>query len=366
LSNEQARLGHDSDFQFHTNSNLSRDPFGSPSTTLAAAIDQYVVKNSEFDAPVSFFRSKLQKLPGKNSFELLHLHWIQGVLNLKGLAGLESRAKSIFLTLHDLRPMTGACHYSLSCLGFKDGCSNCPAVIRPMRGPVHKVALSQRASYLRSGARLIAPSSWVAKVAEQSFITGGMEVRIIENPIDPSFFQNQPQFKGSTREIKIGIVAANLEDPVKGVVRFLDDLGMNLPESSELQVRLIGSKGGQFRKRYHFVRWLGELDKQALIRELDELDLLVIPSLSESAGMVIAEASARGVPSLGLKGSGIGDMIREDSNGHLFSTTKEMVSFILREDAGRKLQFLAPNCIAESSRWNPELAAKKHIEYYVS
>jgi glycosyltransferase involved in cell wall biosynthesis len=364
LSDEQRVLGHEVDFQYLTKTNLFLSPLENPVITLAAAADHFLLKKKGFDAPISLLRSKVQSFDSLGASEVIHLHWIQGVLKLSSISQMPKLTDHLFLTLHDLRASTATCHHPLSCVGYKTGCFGCPAVISPLADSVHKIGIAQKNSFLKSGVKLIAPSRWAAGIAQDSFITRDLETRIIENPIDPIFFRDLPQRKLRVGPLRLGLIAANLLDPIKGVLPFVNELLKNMNKSNELEIRLIGSRGESLEKLNPRIKWLGQIEKQQLIYEIDDLDALVIPSLAETAGMVIAEASARSVPSLGLSGSGTSDMISHGKNGLLFGSLREMTKFLLSENASQVLDRYLDSSIRESSRWNPTLSAKKHLEFY--
>jgi glycosyltransferase involved in cell wall biosynthesis len=331
---------------------------------MAAAVDQYLVKKASFDPMFSFLRAKAQVLSMDSDYEVLHLHWIPGALSLKGLHAIAKKSERIFLTAHDLRPATGGCHYALSCEGFKSGCSSCPAVMKPFTGPVRSVAIRQKETFDEINVKLIVPSEWMAKMCRESWITGGLESKVIENPIEPSFFQLPRHKTAPPSTLRVGIVAANLVDPIKGIVPFLDELLRRIDKDSNLTVRLIGSNGKALGNLDPRITWLGSYAGEDLIRQIDQLDCLVIPSVAEAAGNVIAEASARGVPSLGVSGSGISDMISNKNNGYKFESLVDLVHFVLRTDVAGQVRGLAARSAAEAQRWNPSIAARRHLDYY--
>lgn len=69
---------------------------------------------------------------------------------------------------------------------------------------------------------------------------------------------------------------------------------------------------------------LGRLDKSdpaqsaALEKAFREAHFLVVPSQAECYGMVYAEASAHGIPSIACETGGVGTVVRQERNGRLF------------------------------------------------
>lgn len=63
------------------------------------------------------------------------------------------------------------------------------------------------------------------------------------------------------------------------------------------------------------VKFLGTRDRQPLLAEYQQADLLCLPSLSDGFGLVVLEALACGTPVLTTKCCGAADLVRESENG---------------------------------------------------
>jgi hypothetical protein len=137
LSNQQKLVGYDSELLSVIEENLRAAPLSSAVHTLAAGIDEFVVKNRNFRAPISLVRDHVSPSLAEKleSADIVHLHGINGALSLEELAKNWPNKKIIW-TLHDMNPFTGTCHYSLGCQKFAAGCERCPAVKRAFQGMV--------------------------------------------------------------------------------------------------------------------------------------------------------------------------------------------------------------------------------------
>ena len=130
LSTALLSLGIDSSIQNSIDSDLRDKPFALPVHTLAAGLDEYLIKNQAFLNPVSFLREGLStKLDSSiDTPDVLHLHWTPGQVTMERVGNLLDEGKSIVWTLHDMWPFTAGCHYSGYCDRYQSGCNSCPAV----------------------------------------------------------------------------------------------------------------------------------------------------------------------------------------------------------------------------------------------
>ncbi len=76
------------------------------------------------------------------------------------------------------------------------------------------------------------------------------------------------------------------------------------------------------------VHFAGFLRGEELATAYASSDVFVMPSRTETLGLVVLEAMSSGLPVVGAKAGGIPDMIEEGVNGHLFDTEEEAVEAI--------------------------------------
>ena len=73
---------------FTIDKNLWTEPWSAPRHAIAAALDNFVVRSSDFGAPISLFRDSLESatLVALEEADVIHLHSINGQLSLSWLA----------------------------------------------------------------------------------------------------------------------------------------------------------------------------------------------------------------------------------------------------------------------------------------
>lgn len=106
-------------------------------------------------------------LPPK--IDILILGWISKVVDLRAISEIKIHyGCKVYWLLTDLAPLTGGCHYSYDCEGYRHGCKPCPAVKFPVNHIPHAI-FKNKLDYLP----LINPvflyfGPWMSEVLEES------------------------------------------------------------------------------------------------------------------------------------------------------------------------------------------------------
>jgi len=174
---------------------------------------------------------------------------------------------------------------------------------------------------------VVAPSASIKKVLQERGVTA--PVTPIPTGIDPARFRNGD---GSAMRCRLGIAA---DEPVIGHVGRLapeKNLGF-LAEAVaaclkvQKRARFLVAGVGPFREEIErvFARTglsdrlllLGILDGDELAGCYQAMDLFAFASLTETQGMVLAEAMTAGVPVVAIDAPGVREVVRDGLNGRL-------------------------------------------------
>lgn len=366
--------GYISNFLFFSKTNLRQKPFENLNLTFKAGIDNYILKNRNWPSLFSYYRNItnnkiLNKL--KMHDGIIHLHWINGLLTLKDVLSLVNFGKKIVWTIHDMEIFTGGCHNTINCSNFKQGCQNCPAVKQIFWSKIelNKSAKNEILESLNN-VNFVFPTKWLLNNFQTSNKFNFSNLHHIPNPIKDKFFElNTPTDQYIDNEIILGFVSNDLNDQLKQFDLVLNSVqNVSLKTSKKIKLVAIGSK---YKKSYRNLNFnliqTGIIsDEKKLITLFSSFDLLLSNSLSESFGLTIAEASAIGVPSLILNGSGSSDFIVDGVNGFLFknqSDFEEKLIKLIDDDSLRKE-------VGKNSRKNafinfhPDIVLKKYENIY--
>ena len=322
---------------YYIEKNLRVAPWSAPKHTAAAVMDDSIVRNPDFEAPISLARDCLgtEQIEKLDSWDVLHLHNVNGVLDLAHLAE-RYPSKKIVWTLHDMNPMTGACHYSLGCKGHLTNCSSCPAV-RVAFQPQVRFSLSRKTMAINglTDLTVVAPSQWLADRARESSALRNVPVRVIPNPINPLFCASLG-YKAQTSKYTFCVIAQNLSDPIKNVGAAVRNFLELKKSNAHISLALVGNNGDSFST--DGVIALGALSAPGIVETLSNSTAVIVPSLAENSPLVIAEAAARGATCIVSNAGGMPDMVASLGAGYVFSSDAElqeaMSAVMLREDPG--------------------------------
>ena len=371
LVDQQNSSGRESRFAYSIEKNLRAEPFSAPRHTIAAGLDEYLVKKPGFSAPISVLRdeisSRLTADPSQS--DIVHLHNINGVLPVEKMGKLWGHKKIIW-TLHDMNPFTGACHYSLDCQGFRGNCSNCPAVRTLFTDTVtsalaHKVAAFQEIKDLS----IVAPSTWLAELAADSAVFQGREISVIANPCGVEFFPTnpvaEPSHIGHGEAYTFCVVAQNLSDGVKQVNDAVSAFAKIHYKHPQATMALVGGGGEEFAGPG--ISLAGRLNRSELSTLLSRTRCLISPSRAENAPLVIVEAAARGCRSVVREVGGMPELITRLGAGMTFHDSEELLqhmTHIADEAPSTTTRHRSPLMAAAQAHFSPAVITSQYDELY--
>ena len=379
LFQNQVDLGLDVSLLTLMDTDLRREPLSSPAHSLAAVLDNFLISNGTKKSLGSLLRSKLSaagtlEIRGDS---ILHFHWIEGVLTAGDLQEFSRSGRKMVWTMHDMAPLTGFCHHSHGCDGFKVSCSNCPQA-RPVFRPLVGNAFGDKKNALEETARrlkVVVPSDWMKVRLSESVIFRNHDVRVIANPVSPSMISPSSRLQarkalGIRDDQFVGLtIAEQLDDPNKcvreTVETFFNTLDSLAIDSAYI---LIGSGGAGIEKDFPKVVRLGQLASQDISKLGPAANVSISMSTAESSGLTIAEAGAMGVLPIARNVGGMPEQIKDGHDGYLcdsFSELSRVISFSVANPStvNRMGSLARDKILKERAGAN---VARKYIELYSS
>jgi len=287
------------------------------------------------DRPPFLSKKVLFRFP-PDAFDFLCLAWINDFLSIKMIRALyDHYRRPLLWILMDQEPVTGGCHYSQGCDGFKKQCGCCPQLESRREADPSRTIWQRKRSYL-SGLPIIfvAPTTWTAERVRESSLYSGNAVRSIPLVIDSDVFRpfNRDRARGilglPLHKKIIFFGAFSLAEPRKGMsylIRALENLAVMLRvqdlgfTAQDLLLLIGGQSRAPLLNSLPFgYKHLGYIrDDKILARAYQAADVFVSPSIEDAGPMMIPEAMMCGTPVVAFPTGGAPDLIQTMKNGYL-------------------------------------------------
>jgi hypothetical protein len=230
---------------------------------------------------------------------VIHVHNWFNLADIILFRKLLSKGFRLVFTLHDMRLLTGGCHYSLNCNNYLQSCGSCPFLPSLLRGTPPKNLANFRELLTQFSAQvaLICPSVWLQKLAVESQILPKESIHFIPNVHN---WQNQNVSDATIIQrdnpqcIDIGVASLDVTSPLKGG-DFLRQV-IKIASARKSQVKFV---------------YLRDYDSRGESQEAfwENIDYLMVTSRADNSPNVIHEAKLRQVPVIATRVGGITELL---------------------------------------------------------
>ena len=264
----------------------------------------------------------------KFNADIVNLHWIGNeTISISQINKIKAK---LVWTLHDMWPFCGAEHYTNNKrfeYGYK--LSNKPTNETGL--DINKYIWGKKTRYFKKIKKIIVTSSWMKNTAKKSFLFKDKQITEIPLPIDVN---NWNYIKNNKYIKKLLKIEQNKKIIVFGSDNYLKNERKGLKFYLNL-VKKLNKDKYQFivfgeNNHEEFNSYLKKLNIKKKILNVgkfkDELslkifyssvDLLILPSVQESFGLIAQEGSIMGVPSVVFNNTGLTSVIDHKKNGYL-------------------------------------------------
>lgn len=317
--------------------------------------------------------------------DIIHLHWICGILSIQDIYNLKRLNKPIVWTCHDSWPFTGGCHVRYGCQNFSGSCGNCRNLKSREKFDYSYKILDRKKKFLnKCDITFIAPSGWMKSNIRISKVFGNNRVYVVPNAIDISKYSplSSSEIEGIVGDhhqwenrINILFGAVNVKIPYKGyeyLIKIFDKLCMkNIFDTSRVTLHIVGECNSEFEidKQYNCVYWGYVKEPQKMAAIYNIADVMLFPSLDDNLPGMIMECMSCATPVVAFRTGGIPDMIEHKVNGYLadYKNVEEMAEglyWVINNNIDNVIGMKAREKVVNS--YSEEIIAKKHIELYNS
>src|SRR5882724_9672724 len=247
--------------------------------------------------------------------DVVHLHTVADWFDVPTWLESLPRHIGVVISLHDMWHVSGGCFLYRGCDRYanqRHACDSCPILRWPADRFMARAAHSRKLrAYRNCGARMVANSHWLAKIAGRSRIAkacGGL--RVIPPGIDTTVFTAQDKslcrkhLDLPTDAFVIVTGGASLTDANKNVPWLFEQLS-DLPDLEGVIVLAFGEGAVPVPGRLD-VRFTGSIrERRELARLFAAADVFVSASLMETYGLTLVEAMACGTPVVAFRVGGV-------------------------------------------------------------
>jgi glycosyltransferase involved in cell wall biosynthesis len=257
-------------------------------------------------------------------FDVINLHWHARFLSVENIAALTWSGKPVVMTIRDMFPVTGGCHYFHGCDGWQKDCATCPQIPYDMPGFPAAVLDMKRRLYNFDNLTLVALSRHTRDLLARAPAFRDCRIEIIPNSIETDVFRPYDRIAarkalGLPLDRKIIGYVPSYSSEVKGfreLAAALSQLNAVVPGLDPF-VMLVGNAATAAEAITLDKVSLGYIsENQDLARAYSAADIIVVPSLEETFSNTAAEAISCGVPVVGFRTGAIGDLAINGKTGY--------------------------------------------------
>jgi len=261
-----------------------------------------------------------------NEYDIINLHWHARFLSVENIASLTRSGKPVVMTIRDMQPLTGGCHFFHGCTAWQKECRSCPQINSAYTDYPAKVLQAKRNFYDFSNLTLVTISNHTRSIVEKAPYFNRCRIETIPNSIETDVFRPFPKAKvrrefGLPENRKIIGYVPSFSSDVKGYRELMKAFSLLNGTSlgSDPFVMLVGGETPASREIAFDKKTLGYIsDNEKLARAYAAADVIVVPSLEETFSNTAAEAISCGVPVVGFKTGAIPDLAIDGKTGYTY------------------------------------------------
>lgn len=257
-------------------------------------------------------------------YDVVNLHFHARFLSVENVASLTWSDKPVVMTIRDMMPITGGCHFFHGCNKWQQSCENCPQIPSAETGFPAEVLAAKRANYNFDNLTLVALSSHTREILARAPGFRDCRIETIPNSIETDVFRPYDKREmrrkfGLPLDRKIIGYVPSFSSDVKGFREFQSALKLLDADAMGFDpfVMLVGNHTPAIDGIRHDKKALGYIDSNDdLAMAYSCADVIVVPSLEETFSNTTGEAISCGVPVAGFRTGAIADLALNGKTGH--------------------------------------------------
>lgn len=196
------------------------------------------------------------------------------------------------------------------------------------------------------------------------------KTQVIPNGISKFWLANLGQKRDSINARDIKLIYAGVVSKRKNPIATVEAIKILLNQGYQITFTIVGRiidrKIYSKIKDLHFVEYIEQVPHEELIYIYRDHDIFIMPSISETFGLVYAEAMSQGLPIIFTRGQGFDGQFPEGIVGYSvdcndYSEIADKIKQIIQ-----RYDVISANCVNNVSRFDWKLISMRYIDIYKS
>ncbi len=206
-----------------------------------------------------------------------------------------------------------------------------------MVGGIHMSTHQQATEYYQYAHHIIVHTEIQKKQLQETALFKKLPIQVMPLGVDTSFFKPKTYSKNTVNLLFVGRISRlkQIELCIETLSFLLNNQEKKVsltivgPVSDAIYFSELKTLAHKLRVAEH-INFVGTVEQKQLVPYYQKANLLLLPSIHESFGMVLVEAMACGTPVAALKGAGGSDEIIEDNVNGILATKSRFMERILQ------------------------------------
>lgn len=257
--------------------------------------------------------------------DIVNLPWFAQFLSSDDVTDIANSGIPVMITLRDMYPITGGCHYFHGCERWKADCASCPQLIEN-EDDFPKIVLQNKVQQWNDDSiTFVALSDHSKAILETSAVAKNRRIEKISNFVDSSTFYLEGKYEareefGFPRNAVVVGYLPSFNSLVKGhdeLTRALKRIAQ-LDLEREIVIALAADAAESLDKLPFQISKIGKIhDNNRLRAFYNAADVIAVPSLEETFSNTTVEAIACGTPVVGFKTGILAELAEESKLGSI-------------------------------------------------
>lgn len=205
------------------------------------------------------------------------------------------------------------------------------------------------------------PKKFRKKIQEKS--------TVIPNGVDNFWIENKNKIKTIKNTKEINLLYVGEINKNKNLLTTVKAIEYLIKEGYKVNYSVVGKASNQkiLKKieQYDFVNYLGIKTKEKLLEIYRDNDIFIMPSFTETFGLVYVEAMTQGLPIVYSKGQGFDRQFKDGTVGYsVLSNNSEEILIVIKKIL-KKYNLISEKAIRLSTNFDWNIIEEKYFNIYI-